>query len=278
MLYVLALLIGVVAGLRAMTPPAAIAWGAWLGWLPLSGTWAGFMGHWIAVAIFSVLALVELVADQLPSTPSRKVPVQFGARLVSGAFGGATIGTAGGALIAGLIAGVVGAVIGTLAARKPAPGSPAPSAATCRPPSSRTPSPSCSHRGSSRRSHDARTSTPSSSAPARPAPPLAGRLAAAGLTVALIERKLFGGTCVNTGCMPTKTLVASAYAAHLARRAADYGVFHRRRRRDRHEGREGAQGQGDAGCPRRRRRLARGMERCTVFHGHARFARRTRSA
>jgi len=55
-------------------------------------------------------------------------------------------------------------------------------------------------------------------------PPLAGRLTAAGMTVALIERKLVGGTCVNTGCMPTKTLVASAYAAHLARRAADFGI------------------------------------------------------
>jgi pyruvate/2-oxoglutarate dehydrogenase complex dihydrolipoamide dehydrogenase (E3) component len=55
-------------------------------------------------------------------------------------------------------------------------------------------------------------------------PPLAGRLTAAGHTVAVIERKLVGGTCVNTGCIPTKTLVASAYAAHLARRGADYGV------------------------------------------------------
>lgn len=55
-------------------------------------------------------------------------------------------------------------------------------------------------------------------------PSLAGRLTAAGMKVALVERKLFGGTCVNTGCMPTKTLVASAYAAHLARRGADYGV------------------------------------------------------
>ena len=55
-------------------------------------------------------------------------------------------------------------------------------------------------------------------------PPLAGRLTAAGQSVCLIERKLFGGTCVNTGCMPTKTLVASAYAAQLARRAAQYGV------------------------------------------------------
>jgi pyruvate/2-oxoglutarate dehydrogenase complex dihydrolipoamide dehydrogenase (E3) component len=55
-------------------------------------------------------------------------------------------------------------------------------------------------------------------------PSLAGRLTAAGMTVAFVERKLFGGTCVNTGCTPTKTLVASAHAAHLARRAADFGV------------------------------------------------------
>ncbi|MBX3580302.1 MAG: DUF4126 domain-containing protein [Rhizobiaceae bacterium] len=113
MLYLLALLIGVVAGLRAMIPPAAIAWGVYLGWLPLAGTWAGFMGHWIAVAIFSVLALAELVTDQLPSTPSRKVPQQFGARIISGAFTGAIIGEVAGALPIGLIAGVIGAVIGT---------------------------------------------------------------------------------------------------------------------------------------------------------------------
>src|SRR6516165_9338 len=55
-------------------------------------------------------------------------------------------------------------------------------------------------------------------------PALARRLAGAGRKVAVIERKFFGGTCVNTGCTPTKTLVASAYAAHLARRAGDYGV------------------------------------------------------
>src|SRR5690348_3884638 len=55
-------------------------------------------------------------------------------------------------------------------------------------------------------------------------PSQARRLVAAGQKVAIIERKLFGGTCVNTGCTPTKTLVASAYAAHIARHAADYGV------------------------------------------------------
>lgn len=55
-------------------------------------------------------------------------------------------------------------------------------------------------------------------------PPLAGRLTAAGQRVAIVERKLIGGTCVNTGCIPTKTMVASAHAAHLARRGADYGI------------------------------------------------------
>lgn len=55
-------------------------------------------------------------------------------------------------------------------------------------------------------------------------PSLAGRLSDAGKTVALIERKLFGGTCVNTGCMPTKAMVASAYAIHTARRGAEYGM------------------------------------------------------
>ena len=56
-------------------------------------------------------------------------------------------------------------------------------------------------------------------------PPLAGRLTAAGMRVAIIERKSFGGTCVNTGCIPTKTMVASAEAAWFARKASDYGVL-----------------------------------------------------
>lgn len=55
-------------------------------------------------------------------------------------------------------------------------------------------------------------------------PFLAQRLAAAGQKVAIVERKLFGGTCVNTGCIPTKTMVASAYAAHMAPRASDFGI------------------------------------------------------
>lgn len=109
----LAFLIGVIAGLRAMTAPAAVAWAAWLGWLPIAGTWAGFMASPWAVAAFTLLALAELVTDQLPSTPSRKVPVQFGARLVSGAFAGAVLGAATGASIMGLAAGALGAFAGT---------------------------------------------------------------------------------------------------------------------------------------------------------------------
>jgi len=112
--YILALLIGVIAGLRAMTAPAAVSWAASLGWIPLADTWAAFMGSWIAVALFSIAAIAELITDQLPNTPSRKVPMQFGARIVTGAFSGAVIGTAGGSLIGGLVAGAIGAVIGTL--------------------------------------------------------------------------------------------------------------------------------------------------------------------
>ena len=101
-------------------------------------------------------------------------------------------------------------------------------------------------------------------------PPLAGRLTAAGLRVALVERHLFGGTCVNTGCKPTKTLVASAYAAHAARRGAVYGFdagpvrvdmarVHARAAAISAEGRAGVE------------EWLRGMAGCTVFTGQARF-------
>ena len=110
----LALLIGVVAGLRAFTAPAAVSWAAYLGWLPLAGTPLGFMGSVWAVGILTVLAFVELVIDQLPSAPSRKAPGGFGARILSGALSGAALGAPSGWLIAGGVAGIVGAVIGTL--------------------------------------------------------------------------------------------------------------------------------------------------------------------
>ena len=110
----LALLIGIVAGLRALTAPAVVAWAAFLDWINLDGTWAEWVGHPITVPVLTILALGELVTDKLPKTPSRKIPMQFGARLVTGGFAGAVIGTAWGYTFGGLGAGLVGAVLGTL--------------------------------------------------------------------------------------------------------------------------------------------------------------------
>lgn len=114
-LYLLALLIGVVAGLRAMTAPAAVSWAAHLGALHLGGTSLAFLGSEWTAWVFTALAFGELITDQLPKTPSRKVPVQFGARIVSGALCGAAVGTAAGSWPIGLMVGALGAVCGTLA-------------------------------------------------------------------------------------------------------------------------------------------------------------------
>jgi uncharacterized membrane protein len=110
-----ALLIGVVAGLRALTPPAVVAWGGFLGWLPLDGTWAHWVGNPITVTVLTILLVVELVTDQLPSTPNRTVPAQFGARLVTGAFAGAVVGAGWHYTFSSIGAGIVGAVLGTIA-------------------------------------------------------------------------------------------------------------------------------------------------------------------
>jgi pyruvate/2-oxoglutarate dehydrogenase complex dihydrolipoamide dehydrogenase (E3) component len=102
-------------------------------------------------------------------------------------------------------------------------------------------------------------------------PSLAGRLAGAGMKVAVIERKLFGGTCVNTGCIPTKTMVASAYAAHLARRAAEFGVntggnvsVDMKRVKAR---KDEISGKSRTGVEI----WLKEMKNCTVYEGHARF-------
>jgi uncharacterized membrane protein len=115
--YLLALAIGLIAGLRAMTAPAAISWAAYLGWLDLGGTWLAFLGHAWVRWIVTLFALAELVTDQLPSTPSRTVPVQFGARIATGSFSGAAIGVSGGMMVGGLLAGLAGSVFGTLGGR-----------------------------------------------------------------------------------------------------------------------------------------------------------------
>jgi uncharacterized membrane protein len=112
--YVFALLIGVVAGSRTFTPPAVVSWAARFQWLHLSGTPLGFLGTLAAPVILTLLAIGELIIDKLPSTPSRKAPIGFVARIVSGAFCGAALSVAGGGAFGGLIAGGIGAVVGTL--------------------------------------------------------------------------------------------------------------------------------------------------------------------
>ncbi len=102
-------------------------------------------------------------------------------------------------------------------------------------------------------------------------PALAARLAGAGMKLAVIERARFGGTCVNTGCIPTKTLIASAYAAQLARRAAEYGVtvggpvaVDMKRVKARKDEISGRSSNGVE-------QWMRGLESATVYQGHARF-------
>lgn len=115
--YLIALLIGIVAGLRAMTAPALVCWATHLGWIDLNGSWLAFLGNAWVRWLLTLFALGELVTDQLPSTPSRTVPVQFGARIVTGALSGAAIGAASGAMAGGLLAGIAGAIIGTFGGR-----------------------------------------------------------------------------------------------------------------------------------------------------------------
>jgi uncharacterized membrane protein len=110
--YVLAFLIGVVAGLRSMTPPAAVGWAARLGWLHLQGSPLAWLGFAVTPYALSVLAIGELIIDKLPKTPSRKTPAPFAARVVIGALCGAAV--AAPELIAGAAAGALGGVAGTL--------------------------------------------------------------------------------------------------------------------------------------------------------------------
>jgi uncharacterized membrane protein len=114
MLLLCAFLAGMVAGLRSMLGPAVVSWAAKLGWLQVAATPLAFMGYRYTPIILTVLAIGELIADKLPSTPSRKAPPAFIARIVSGSLVGATIGAAGQSLVLGMVLGALGAVCGTL--------------------------------------------------------------------------------------------------------------------------------------------------------------------
>jgi uncharacterized membrane protein len=114
MLLLCAFLVGLVAGLRSMLAPAVVSWSSRLGLLQVGGTYFALMNYRLTVGIFTVLAVCELIVDTLPTTPSRKQPLPFTIRILTGALAGATVGASGGQQIMGAVLGALGAVAGTL--------------------------------------------------------------------------------------------------------------------------------------------------------------------
>jgi uncharacterized membrane protein len=112
--YLFAVVLGAISGLRTMAAPTAISIATHLGWLNVSGTWLAWLGYAWTPWILGLFAIGELIVDQLPTTPSRKEPMPFAARLLAGMLSGAAIGVAYGSTASGTIAGAIGAVIGTL--------------------------------------------------------------------------------------------------------------------------------------------------------------------
>src|SRR5260370_30525409 len=112
-MFFLAFGIGVMSGLRALTAPAAVAWAAHRNWLHLHGTPLSFMGAGLAVIIFTLFAVVELVTDQLPSTPARTKPMGLVPRLITGGLSGAAVAASGGQGLAfGAVLGALGGIVG----------------------------------------------------------------------------------------------------------------------------------------------------------------------
>ena len=112
--YLSAFLIGVAAGLRSMTAPAAVSWAAQRGLISVEDSPLAFLGKPTAAYVVTALAAGELVADKLPQTPSRKAPVPFAGRLLMGGVCGYAMGVSRNAAVEGVVAGVAGAVAGTL--------------------------------------------------------------------------------------------------------------------------------------------------------------------
>ena len=115
-LLLLCFLLGCLTGLRSLTPPAVVCWAAHLGWLHFAGTKLAFLGRPVTLIVFTLLALVELIADKLPQTPARTAPLGLIARIVFGCLGGVALATStGGNLLGAAIVGIAGAVAGTFA-------------------------------------------------------------------------------------------------------------------------------------------------------------------
>ena len=114
MILCLAFAIGVIAGLRALTPAAVVCWAAHLGWINLHGSHLAVLGSIVTAVIITILAIAELINDKLPATPSRTAAFPLGVRIVTGAICGMALSIAGGQGIPlGLVAGIVGALVGT---------------------------------------------------------------------------------------------------------------------------------------------------------------------
>ena len=113
-----AFLIGAASGLRALIGLTAVSWAVHFGILPLDHTWLAFLGYAFTPYALTLLAIGELVNDKLPKTPSRLVPPQFLARIVTGALCGLAIGLSRNGMIIGLMAGIAGAVAGTFGGAK----------------------------------------------------------------------------------------------------------------------------------------------------------------
>jgi uncharacterized membrane protein len=112
-IFLLALGIGIVAGLRSLTAPAVVAWGAHLNWLNVHDSALAFMGSTAAVAIFSLLAIGELIGDKMPRIPKRTAPAPLIARIITGGLCGACVCvSAGKSLVLGAVLGGIGGVIG----------------------------------------------------------------------------------------------------------------------------------------------------------------------
>jgi uncharacterized membrane protein len=115
-LLLLCFLLGCLTGLRSLTPSAVICWAAHFGWLHFAGAKLAFFGSPVMLIFFTLLALVELIADKLPNTPARTAPLGLIARIVLGCLGGVAlaISTGGNSLGAGIV-GIAGALVGTFA-------------------------------------------------------------------------------------------------------------------------------------------------------------------
>ena len=114
MLLLSAFLVGIVAGMRSMLAPAIVSWFARENLLAVGNTYLALMNYSMTAIGFTLLAVCELIVDKLPKTPSRKQPLSFAIRILTGSLVGATIGATGDKIFLGIVCGAIGAVVGTL--------------------------------------------------------------------------------------------------------------------------------------------------------------------